>query len=162
MCINISYLLPLMVVRQVVCWLPWRPAVHPEKATNTRQTKKEVSQDGHNEVKDTEQQLKIKRGTFQGLPDQAHFARYLTVLAEQLLHWILYLCVLMISDFLWSDEIISFLLMWRECLLRGNWSEAVHYMVHTTWVGDISISIWCCGLCLCWGCPLHSAIADTL
>ena len=39
MCINISYLLPLMVVRQVVCWLPWRPAVHPEKATNTRQTK---------------------------------------------------------------------------------------------------------------------------
>ena len=73
--------------------------------------KKEVFQDGHsNEVKDTEQQLKIKRGTFQGLPDQAHFARYLTVLAEQLLHtiktkkifihWILYLCVLVISDFL--------------------------------------------------------------
>ena len=136
--------------------------------------KKEVFQDRHsNEVKDTEQQLKIKRGTFQGLPDQAHFARYLTVLAEQLLHtiktkkifihWILYLCVLVISDFLWSDEIISFLLMWGECLLRGNWSEAVHYMVHTTWVGDISISIWCCcGVCLCWGCPLHSAIADTL
>ena len=62
--------------------------------------KKEVFQDGHNEVKDTEQQLKIKRGTLQGLPDQAHLARYLTVLAEQLLHWILYLCVLVISDFL--------------------------------------------------------------
>ena len=73
--------------------------------------KKEVFQDRHNnEVKDTEQQLKIKRGTLQGLPDQAHLARYLTVLAEQLLHtiktkkifihWILYLCVLVISDFL--------------------------------------------------------------
>ena len=52
--------------------------------------------------------------------------------------------------------------MFIERALIGNWSEAVHYMVHTTWVGDISISIWCCGLCLCWGCPLHSAIADTL
>ena len=73
----------------------------PSRESNQHSPDKKRGLPGwHNEVKDTEQQMKIKRGTFQGLPDQAHFARYLTVLADQLLHWILYLCVLMISDFL--------------------------------------------------------------
>ena len=155
-----------MVVRQVVCWLPWRPAVHPEKATNTRQTKTRSSRmaqwsEGHRAtVEDQKRNIPGSSwsGTFCSISDGIGRSTFTldSVFVCSNDQWFL---------MKWWNNFFSLDVggMFIERALIGNWSEAVHYMVHTTWVGDISISIWCCcGVCLCWGCPLHSAIADTL